>query len=657
MDRRTSWRFSGLFLLIFALISFGTVPLVSTAQDGNLLRDGGFEGSYTGRGRGDLNIPADWQLWFTESPRSEFWQNLPPVAFPHRGPDPNPHGGIMSLNINKGFATYTAAVYQQVPVNVGATLTASAWAFMRVCDIPANADKCAASGDFGAYVRIGIDPNGGTNPFDSDVVWSSNLTPHDTWAQMTVSATSTAGTVTVFLFSTQQWPGDINNVYFDDASLTAGGGTPGTSGDPASPAATPVPTAPPQVSFVVPQNAQPDGSIIHTVQVGDTIDSIAFAYQVTRQEIMELNNISDARLIYAGQRLTIREATGTGVETGGEVVQPTTAPVEVIPPEGEVVLQPPDVPPTTSGLGDINADIIADNLVHPQGISFDAEGNLWIAESGNGGLILLAEGLTGGLSGGVRRVTPGGTATLVFNVPSFGTDFNGAPLNQVYYHEGLIWLVLGSTATTARPPQSPFESAVVAISPGDYSVQSWISIYPYETSNNPAGGQIFSNPVDIAWDADEQLYILDRGANTLFTWTRFAGLATFKFWTNEPTPNALHISNTGDIYVGFAGQAGVPNSGFIEQWSATGDLLNTFTGLNDVSDILVSQSGTIYATELTSADDANTGRVVTITADGVTPVVSGLPSPSGLAEGSDGGLYISINSSGTSNVGQVIRLN
>jgi hypothetical protein len=73
--------------------------------------------------------------------------------------------------------------------------------------------------------------------------------------------------------------------------------------------ATPVPTVPPSVPFVVPQPPEPDGSLIHRVQPSDTIDSIAVAYGLSRSDIMALNpNISDPRIIRLGQEIIIREA-------------------------------------------------------------------------------------------------------------------------------------------------------------------------------------------------------------------------------------------------------------------------------------------------------------------------------------------------------------
>jgi LysM repeat protein len=96
-----------------------------------------------------------------------------------------------------------------------------------------------------------------------------------------------------------------------------------------TPSSTPTNTQPPTatllptIPFVVPQGQQPDGSIVHTVQPGDTIDSIAYAYGVSRTDIMQLNNIKDPRIIHLGQKLLIKpaptEASKGSFEYGGHV--------------------------------------------------------------------------------------------------------------------------------------------------------------------------------------------------------------------------------------------------------------------------------------------------------------------------------------------------
>src|SRR5207245_2962000 len=86
--------------------------------------------------------------------------------------------------------------------------------------------------------------------------------------------------VTVFVYASQSVGMLLNHVYWDDASLqllTPGSGLP-TEG-------------PVYAPMVKPQGSQPDGSIIHVVQPGDTLSSIAFAYKVTVQQIRDLNHI------------------------------------------------------------------------------------------------------------------------------------------------------------------------------------------------------------------------------------------------------------------------------------------------------------------------------------------------------------------------------
>ncbi len=320
------------FLLLTAALLIAVIPL--TAQDGNLLQDPGMEGSYVGRGRPDLNTPAAWGLTVFEAPHTQDWMNLSPVGFPHGGPGPNPHGGTKAQNFNRGYATFTLAMYQTVTTTPGTNLTASAWAQIKTCTIVnTGADNCASSGESGAYTRVGIDPNGGTNPYDTDVVWSPNIAPHDTWLQMSVSATTTGGSATIFLFASQNLPTQLNTLYFDDAYLGVGGA--GGTAPGVTPAVPPTATPLPYVPFVVPQGARPDGSIVHIVGPGDTLDSIAFAYGTTRADILALNpQIRDHRFIIAGQEVTVRPP--------GSVAQATEA---VIVPE-TVVEQPPQILPT-----------------------------------------------------------------------------------------------------------------------------------------------------------------------------------------------------------------------------------------------------------------------------------------------------------------------
>lgn len=198
-----------------------STPTATLDPNTNYLRDPGFEGDYLGReGFPDLTVPADWQVIYYEQPRTSDWQNLRPVAFPHINP-PEVRSGEKSQNFNKDFATFTAVLYQQATVPANITVNASAWAWVHTCD-PQPA-ICGSDSSSGARMRVGIDPNGGTNPQAEVVVWSQFITPHDSWGNVGTSAQANGGTVTVFLYATQDFPKGLNRAYWDDALLTVGG--------------------------------------------------------------------------------------------------------------------------------------------------------------------------------------------------------------------------------------------------------------------------------------------------------------------------------------------------------------------------------------------------------------------------------------------------
>ena len=166
----------GLLLIFLAAPVFLRV----SAQDTNLLQDAGFEGNYVGRGRPNLNTPAAWNIWLATSPHNYDWQNLADkvAAFPQNG-GAEVHSGSHSLNLNDGYATFTAAIYQQVSVQPNQNYTGSIWARLKTCNIAQDADNCGSAVRSGAYVKVGIDPTGGTDPNSGAIVWSGNIQPHE----------------------------------------------------------------------------------------------------------------------------------------------------------------------------------------------------------------------------------------------------------------------------------------------------------------------------------------------------------------------------------------------------------------------------------------------------------------------------------------------
>lgn len=317
--------------LTIALISLMALwmTITVTAQD-NLLQNPGFNGSGTyvdqrpGGSEYSFAIASGWSGWQTRSPSTESWMNIEPIAFPHTGA--SKREGDASQNIGRGDATFTAAVYQTISgVTDGSTYRFSTWVLQ---------DSDAGSG---SQTRVGIGSNVGGNPFGSPITWSPWLTAIDSWQQVTIEATVPAGSITVFIYSTQSAPTAGNQNYYDDASLILIGGdgavdvgagqtdAEGTVVPPAPPTSTPQTFAP----FVSVQSNQDDGERIHTVGSGDTLAAIAAAYGVPINEILELNGLTreQARFLRIGQQLIISEADPNAVaaaEATEDVVDDTT---------------------------------------------------------------------------------------------------------------------------------------------------------------------------------------------------------------------------------------------------------------------------------------------------------------------------------------------
>lgn len=285
----------------------------ASAQDNtNLLTNGSLERPYYGQGGvSTRTAPQGWGLWVS---------NSAPDAFPHTD-KVQVLDGEVSWNIHQGYAPFTAAGFQRVGgLKAGDAVALSAYAWMYTCNdttnscvIP-NAPYRKSDTRANASVKVGIDPQGGTDPNAGSVVWSAPSAPYDQWAQLTVTATAGGDTVTVYLYATQTVAMAIDNVYWDKASLVR-----------TTPTATVVPTVA-SVPFVVPQNVRPDGSIIHVVQAGDTLSSIAYAYSeygVTNTSIAELNPPMkpNTRFLTIGQEIIILPPGSVDPTTGKLIKQ------------------------------------------------------------------------------------------------------------------------------------------------------------------------------------------------------------------------------------------------------------------------------------------------------------------------------------------------
>jgi hypothetical protein len=307
--------------------------------------------------------------------------------------------------------------------------------------------------------------------------------------------------------------------------------------------------------------------------------------------------------------------------------------------------------------------IIAENLNEPRQLFYDSDGTLYITEAGNGGDVdatgVFGNPLKIGLSASISVVSPEGEqSVLIDNLPSIeaGGPYYGA--HGVYVDDTTIWVVIGEApeAGSYDPEQYPF-NMLIGYDKETLEITQKIDLFEMASPLNPSVPNR-GNPVDIAVADDGTVYIPMAGCNCVESWTEADGVQIAASWMDpddNPVPTSVAIGPDGDLYVGFL--MGFPwsaNGARIERWS-NGELVETYGGLNTVSDVLVTDDGTIYAVEHgLTGEGYVAGRVVMVSSDGITPIMEGLTEPYGLAMDADGNLVVSIGSAGAAGTGQVI---
>lgn len=302
-----------------------------------------------------------------------------------------------------------------------------------------------------------------------------------------------------------------------------------------------------------------------------------------------------------------------------------------------------DVPPPLPGT------MVIEGMVAPRGIAFDGFGNLIVTDAGSGGensmdvpsledSTVMATILFG-LTGSVQVVSQDGSvAPWLVGLPSYAGPTETIGVYRAIPHENSLWLVVSSNGQAG----GYWGSSVVELDGATLMTKTVINLTGSEFANNPDGNELDSNATDIAWGADGTLYIVDAGGNTLYSWTADGGLVIVQTWPDNSVPDSIEIAENGDFYIGFLGVGIAPGAAKIEHWSE-GELVETFGGLNGITDILL-DGDILYAVEMANfAEGPISGRVVMVDADGtVTPIAAGLNAPFALAQDADGALYVSI---------------
>ncbi|MGC9394308.1 MAG: LysM peptidoglycan-binding domain-containing protein, partial [Anaerolineae bacterium] len=308
---------SGALLLLALTLSALILPPLAAARElqipsqqeigTNLLVNPGFEGigrpmdnpspnydnwtrdTYNGAQYSEIFTPEGWVTWWQEGEYGRPECHVIPKENPFLNP----------MRIYSGYYSAKCFTYSrkqnaghfQVVRNLapGTVVEASFYAHAWSC--AEDTEGATSCGDpYSFYFRVGIDPNGGTDPFSSNIVWSSPYYHYDKFGLVgPVQATAGGnGAVTFFTNHLGKWPNTHNDAYTDHMVLkvVSQGETPTPTDEPPPPTSEAEPTA------VVPQSTptpRPDGSVVHVVVAGDTMFGLAIQYGVDLDELRRLN--------------------------------------------------------------------------------------------------------------------------------------------------------------------------------------------------------------------------------------------------------------------------------------------------------------------------------------------------------------------------------
>jgi LysM repeat protein len=331
-------------------------------ENQNLLVNPGFEGigkpmnnsgpnydnwtreTFNGMSYGEIFTPEGWVTWWQEGEYKRPECKVIPNEHPFNADPKRVYSGYYAGMCFTFYGKQNAGYYQVVRnLPAGATVQASIYAHAWA----SSEDEPYSSGDpFSFGFQIGIDPNGGTDPFSGNIVWSGLAHHYDEFGlvgpvQATVGA---EGVATVFTKAYAKWPLKHNDAYWDHASLVLL--TPGETPTPTQPPPPPTPETPLETPTPRPTPMpRPDGARVHIVETGDTLFGIALEYDLTLDEILQLNpHIAKDDFLSIGQEIVV------SVPEGGAAPQPTPIPTqasETPPTETEGEQQPTQEAPAS----------------------------------------------------------------------------------------------------------------------------------------------------------------------------------------------------------------------------------------------------------------------------------------------------------------------
>ncbi len=298
---------------------------------------------------------------------------------------------------------------------------------------------------------------------------------------------------------------------------------------------------------------------------------------------------------------------------------------------------------------------IASDLANPRGMVWDADGNLYVAQSGTG-----ETATSVGVAGSVVSIENGCAVPVASGLPSSFDPFRDVMgPEDITIMDGQLYVVQGATGPLDQMnPETP--NGVYRVDPGGKltliaDLTTWL--YNNPVANPPPDRNPLGEPFRILAD-DGFFWVVDSNSGEVDR-VNLDGTVVRLADTSEVhhVVTALAPAPGGGVYIGYLEPAPHPDgASAVVKITADGHVETVWSGLTAVTGIVVAPDGSLYASEMATGNETgegmrpNTGRIVRQTGpDSLEEVVTGLNYPIALEQGPDGDLYVAGPAYGGSN--------
>ena len=327
---------------------------------------------------------------------------------------------------------------------------------------------------------------------------------------------------------------------------------------------------------------------------------------------------------------------------------------------------------------------VASGLNTPMGLLIDAEGQLWVVDSGLGGDDMHIETLDintqeptvarYGLSSRVMRLNNNSSLDTLALLPSIVVGMETVGGARLAFANGELYATSGFWVEHAGLDAAPLMGTLVRINGEEVSLVS--DIWAYEKEHNPDGFVLESHPYGLAAGPDGMLYVADAGANSLFRIDPVTGdievLAVFEgvvsplpnparanALESDPVPTAVVVAEDGTIYVALLpGFPFLPGSAKVVRLSPEGELSDYATGLTSITDMQMGPDGRLYIVQLAEFGETGpqpaTGALLRLSEGLAEVVLADIMFPTALAFNASGDAYLTVSALGPPGSGKVM---